>query len=568
MTTALPMQTGRFAFVAAVLLAAAGAASAQPANDLCANATTVGPVPVTVNGTTVGATSDLPASNCSVTADDTIDVWYRFQNGATVRTYTFDTDGTPDTDGNAGDTSLEVFDGTCTGTSVGCDDDSGIGLASRVTYTMAANQTVLIRIAFLSNCDPTCEFMGTATGPFVLHVTEGVPPPPANDTCANATIIASAPSTTMGDNDNSTGVDITPCSNNDQQDVWFSFTPSVSGKYQIDTLGSTGNTDTSLALFQGCPDETTANVQPNWPTNLIACDDDIVFTDGSHDEYLSMVRGNLQAGTAYKIRVSGFNNSTGAFVLNISAPDANLLPAVPNTCATAQVVVGTFTQSYYTGGARPGGPAGSCNAAAPIGTNTNDNALYLTFTPGASGTLSGTISAESGIIQSDSLLVMFSGTCGSLTELVCLDDTAAGTATYDLATLPAVAAGTTYYLLLGDYGTYDSGADVSVNITVPGAPANGACCRGTTCALASQAACTGANTSYSGNGTACNAAGNSTTPCCRADFNHAGGVTVQDIFDFLAGYFTSNPLADINGVGGVTVQDIFDYLAAYFAGCA
>jgi hypothetical protein len=54
---------------------------------------------------------------------------------------------------------------------------------------------------------------------------------------------------------------------------------------------------------------------------------------------------------------------------------------------------------------------------------------------------------------------------------------------------------------------------------------------------------------------------------CLADFNNSGAVTVQDIFDFLAAYFTSAPAADINGSGAVTVQDIFDFLALYFAGC-
>ncbi len=54
---------------------------------------------------------------------------------------------------------------------------------------------------------------------------------------------------------------------------------------------------------------------------------------------------------------------------------------------------------------------------------------------------------------------------------------------------------------------------------------------------------------------------------CIADFNNSGAVTVQDIFDFLASYFTSAPAADVNGSGSVTVQDIFDFLAAYFAGC-
>lgn len=56
-------------------------------------------------------------------------------------------------------------------------------------------------------------------------------------------------------------------------------------------------------------------------------------------------------------------------------------------------------------------------------------------------------------------------------------------------------------------------------------------------------------------------------PACRADFNGVGGLTVQDIFDFLSAYFAGLPSADFNNGGGVTVQDIFDFLNAYFAGC-
>jgi hypothetical protein len=54
---------------------------------------------------------------------------------------------------------------------------------------------------------------------------------------------------------------------------------------------------------------------------------------------------------------------------------------------------------------------------------------------------------------------------------------------------------------------------------------------------------------------------------CIADFNRSGGVTVQDVFDFLVAYFAALPSADINGAGGVTIQDVFDYLASFFSGC-
>jgi Peptidase family M1 domain/Peptidase M1 N-terminal domain len=59
-----------------------------------------------------------------------------------------------------------------------------------------------------------------------------------------------------------------------------------------------------------------------------------------------------------------------------------------------------------------------------------------------------------------------------------------------------------------------------------------------------------------------------TAPPCLADFNGANGVTVQDIFDFLAAWFANSPSADFNAANGVTIQDIFDFLAAWFAGCA
>ena len=60
-----------------------------------------------------------------------------------------------------------------------------------------------------------------------------------------------------------------------------------------------------------------------------------------------------------------------------------------------------------------------------------------------------------------------------------------------------------------------------------------------------------------------------TAPCCRANFNKNSvgpAVSVQDIFDYLTGYFSNDICADANDTGTVSVQDIFDFLTAYFAG--
>jgi hypothetical protein len=55
------------------------------------------------------------------------------------------------------------------------------------------------------------------------------------------------------------------------------------------------------------------------------------------------------------------------------------------------------------------------------------------------------------------------------------------------------------------------------------------------------------------------------TPC-RADYNRMGGVTVQDIFDFLNGWLAGNAAANFNG-GPLDVQDIFDFLNEWMTGC-
>jgi hypothetical protein len=92
----------------------------------------------------------------------------------------------------------------------------------------------------------------------------------------------------------------------------------------------------------------------------------------------------------------------------------------------------------------------------------------------------------------------------------------------------------------------------------------GACCDGAACSIAAADACTG---TFKGVGSVCGDPGNPVA-CCPANFNQQGGVTVQDIFDFLAAYFGGQPSADFNSSGGITVQDIFDFLAAYFTSCA
>lgn len=92
----------------------------------------------------------------------------------------------------------------------------------------------------------------------------------------------------------------------------------------------------------------------------------------------------------------------------------------------------------------------------------------------------------------------------------------------------------------------------------------GACCRGSQCVIASALTCHG---SFQGVAALCEGELGNPTTCCLANYNGEGGVSIQDLFDFLGGFFSGEPAADINDSGNHTPQDIFDFLAMYFTGC-
>jgi hypothetical protein len=101
---------------------------------------------------------------------------------------------------------------------------------------------------------------------------------------------------------------------------------------------------------------------------------------------------------------------------------------------------------------------------------------------------------------------------------------------------------------------------------------SGVCCRGATCNSGiAQASCVG-NTlagAFFANSNNCNVPGNNTMPCCYADYNKTGGITVGDIFDFLNDWFAGSKFAVVGGdgnTGQLAVQNIFDFLNAWFAG--
>ena len=229
---------------------------------------------------------------------------------------------------------------------------------------------------------------------------------------------------------------------------------------------------------------------------------------------------------------------------------AALAQAGSDHCAAAPAI--NANQTYH--GSNVGATSDIAQSSCSLGDSFD---VWYKFTASSAGDY--TIDTLGSVL--DTTLVVYS-VCGGA-PLACNDDVDPG---FDTSSLVGVTllSGQTIRIRVAGYAA-DQGA-FDIFITPPTIqPTTGACCQGSTCVVLAPAACTGPGNAYAGGGVACNALGNNTTPCCKANFN-GGILSVQDIFDVLTAWFSGSPRADFNG-GGLSVQDIFDFLQAWFAGC-
>ncbi|MFO0858750.1 MAG: hypothetical protein U0640_15505 [Phycisphaerales bacterium] len=119
---------------------------------------------------------------------------------------------------------------------------------------------------------------------------------------------------------------VTTCGNGGGEqgnDVWFEFVPTCDGNIILDTFGS--DFDTILSVHSTCPNL--------GGTNTITCNDDASFP--APNNRASLVTFNFTGGQTYLIRVSGYAQANGQFVLRHSEYYAG---TSNDTCLTAEVV--------------------------------------------------------------------------------------------------------------------------------------------------------------------------------------------------------------------------------------
>jgi len=420
-------RTGAPSTVVGAAVIPGGGPPPPPSNDLCSNATSVG------NGVTtfsnVNAASEAPTQNaCGSSNTFFNDVWYQYSSPCSG-------DVAINLCGASFDTKLAVYTACPAGdnSAIACNDDSddcGINsLQSSLSFSAAAGTTYFIRLASFNNG-------ATGFGNMTIAGPTCGPVGPVNDNCAAATVISS-PSTPFDNTGATTDGPDEPASCNffgDTQiasDIWYRYTAPCSGDYTFSLCGS--SYDTEIALY---PDSC-----PTSGGSVIACNDDFCGVQ-------SELGIALAAGSTYLIRIGGYQGAQGTGTINITAP----MCAVPGeTCAAAVNLPAYGSFPYSNADAATNGPNDVC---ASFGAD-----IWFSYTACASGMHTLDTCTNNAY---DSVLVVYTGGCNSLTQVACNDDGGCGVNGLGSALSWDASAGTTYFFRVGGYNGETGHAELTL----------------------------------------------------------------------------------------------------------
>ncbi|MEO2148744.1 MAG: dockerin type I repeat-containing protein [bacterium] len=398
---------------------------------------------------------------------------------------------------NSFDTDLAAYSGSCGNLNlIACDGDGGTaagcqGFDSTLTIPgVQAGDSIILRIGGWGSADQ---------GPGTLTITVGGGGGGgAGDDCIDA-IIAVDGANAVDNSAATTGVD--PIS--DAQctgtflgqflnDIWYSYTATSTGTMEVSTCNSI-SFDSDVAIYNG----------PCGALTQIACNGDGTGCAG----YSSLVTGvSVTAGTEYLIRVGGFGPGTGVGngtmsitiggggpvtenctngtdddgdgLIDCADPDCTANPAcggsggIGDECADPLVaVVGSnaVDTTAMTASADPYNDAQCVGSA--LGDMGSD--AWYQFTAPTSGTA--TISTCD-LIDFDSDVVVYQGSCGALDQIACNGD-GVGCGGFTSILDVNMTAGSTYMIRIGSWANGDFGTG-TLEITLGGAPTAENCTNG------------------------------------------------------------------------------------------
>jgi gliding motility-associated-like protein len=345
-----------------------------------------------------GATQNLPG--CVGNADD--DAWYKFvaTNSSHLITVT----------GSAGyDPVIQLLSGGTCGslTSLNCVDNTFTGQAETINATgLSVGVTYYLRVYDY--------YTGTSAGTFTTCV--NLPPvAPANNNCIGATALTvngscvNTAATSYGATQSLAG-----CSGSSDDDVWFMFT-ATNYTQTIQVAGSAGM-DAVVELFSGTCASLTS----------IACQD-ATFSGGTE----TISASGLVPGSTYFVRVYDYY-STGGYPFSICITGASIVVGTqPNDepCNAIQMPPVTADCNYLSFSnvgattSAAAAPTGCTGGTGGFTATTKD--VWFKITVPASGNLCITpqpnLTPSVSVID-DGAMALYSGACGSLTQIACSDD--------------------------------------------------------------------------------------------------------------------------------------------------
>ncbi len=266
-----------------------------------------------------------------------------------------------------------------------------------------------------------------------------------NDDFNNATSISSIPYTNSQDTSGATNAaddpPMTGCGlNAGLATVWYRFTPGTTRMIQADTIGS--GYDTVLSVWTG----------PRGNLLSVACNDD------GGGNFSSRLDFQANAGTTYYFEISQFNGVAAGKAESSAKPLApegvlaggslifNLLPLPPSNDDFNNATLvnsNSYSISEDTTAATTAGddPIFQCGSL-----NQGSGSVWFRFTPSSNGTLNANTVGS----NYDTMLEIWGGTRGNLSNVGC-DDDSGGNFTSALAV--DLNAGTTYYIEVAQYGS-------------------------------------------------------------------------------------------------------------------
>lgn len=393
-----------------------------PLNDLCANAAWIPPGGTTTAG--VAGDNSLAALDGAATACGTAvdkDVWFLFRpNAIEVPIWTIKTCNAATTF----DTVIEVYDG-CGGNLIACNDDSvgcGGGTRSRLDLPLMPGMPVWIRLAAKGS--------PAAGGVYNLVVAPGNDI--ANENTASYQIPPIGGSVTAHLGTCSSEGNATACGA--AKDMFFYFTPGdpCATAWTFTTCCNTApssslNVDTVVSVCSAAPTPTLSN-------SLACLDDGCTSSGNSTLGTVTVTPTVLATGVPYLIRVQSFSltaNSPygGPFTLTVLPVSGG----ANNLCANATTLTLPATASGTTACGVTNDGTATCDASGAAGLD-----VWYKFT------LSATTNVHLDTCGSavDTTLAVYTGACGTLTEIACNDDATgcpcgAPSASIDLSSLPA-----------------------------------------------------------------------------------------------------------------------------------